>query len=124
MQLRFTPCGQVSPRVRGRQRLLRDPGRLTAWTGPNDGAVSVANTIGWVTTEVGTPLSPPAAPARSRCHMSAPYSREHGSQAVARRLPHLTYSTPSGRSAESTVDITTPLPRSTVCARPTSFTGR
>ena len=39
--------------------------RLTCrvWTGPNDGAVSVAKTAGWLATEGGTPL-PPARPAR------------------------------------------------------------
>ena len=60
------PCGQSlrpSP-LRGRHRRVpRWPGFFAACTGPNDGAVKVANTSGCSATSAGTFFMPPAAPA-------------------------------------------------------------
>jgi hypothetical protein len=47
----------------GRHRRSRPSFSRWAWTGPNDGAVSVVNTHGWVATVSGMPL-PPDSPAR------------------------------------------------------------
>ncbi len=74
------PCRQSWRRVplRGRQRRVpRWPGFFAAWTGPNDGAVKVANTNGWVTISAGTSFMPPAAPAMIRWNTSPWYSCEH-----------------------------------------------
>jgi hypothetical protein len=75
----------------------------------------VANTIGCDATLSGTPLSPPAAPALSRCHMSPWYVREQDGHHDARRLLHLTYSTSSGSDADEKVDSTDPEDVSMVC---------
>ena len=87
------PCGQTCRRspLRGWQR--RDPGRpgfFAVCTGPNDGAVTVANTSGCSATCAGTPLVPPPAPAISTCHTSPLYSCEHDGHTDARRFPHRT----------------------------------
>jgi len=69
------------------------------WTGPNEGAVSVANTSGFSLTLAGTPL-PPVTPARIRWNVSDAYILEQGSHSEARRLPQRTNVTPVDSSAE------------------------
>jgi hypothetical protein len=63
-------------------------------TAPNDGAVSVTNTVGFSVTDSGASL-PPTRPAESRCQASPLYSRLHDSHRAARRSPHRTHVNPS-----------------------------
>ena len=51
------PCGQIWPRRRGRHRRTRPSFSRWTWTGPNDGAVRVVKTHGWVATVSGTALA-------------------------------------------------------------------
>ena len=67
------------------------------WTGPNEGAVKVANTHGCSAMVSGMPL-PPVSPARTSCRASRLYTVEQGGQTVSRRLPQGTCSTPPGSS--------------------------
>ena len=69
-----------------------------AWTGPNEGAVKVANTHGWVAIVSGMPL-PPVSPARTSWRASRLYTCEQVGQTASRRLPHGSSSTPPGSSA-------------------------
>ena len=87
MQDNGRPCGQRAP-VSRRGRHRPELGRVP-WTGPNEGAVRVANTSGFSATVSGTPL-PPVTPARIRWNVSAAYSREQDSHSEARRLPQRT----------------------------------
>lgn len=57
------------------------------WTGPNDGAVRVANTRTCRATLSGTDL-PPDSPARTRWKVSAAYRAAHDGQTRSRRLLH------------------------------------
>ena len=87
------PCGQSCRRSpdRGVQRRLPGrPGFFAVWTGPNDGAVKVANTNGCAATVSGTSFMPPAGSAIRTCQTSPLYSCEQDGQTEARRLPQQT----------------------------------
>ena len=89
------PCGQTLALSRGRHgRVLRPFTRLTC-TAPNDGAVNVAKTFGWDSTESGIPL-PPRSPAATRWKASRRYQLAQERHRAARRLPQATSSTSSG----------------------------
>src|SRR2546430_11027388 len=79
-----TPCGQTLALSRGRHgRVLRPFTRLTC-TAPNDGAVNVAKTFGWDSTESGIPL-PPRSPAATRWKASRRYQLAQERHRAARR---------------------------------------
>ncbi len=89
------PCGRrrawaSRPGRHGRTVL---PRIRREWTGPNDGAVSVANTHGCAVIVSGMPLLP-ARLARTSCRASRLYTAEQAGQTASRRFPQATCRTP------------------------------
>src|SRR2546421_1508419 len=90
-----TPCGQTLDLSRDRQGSVLDPFTRRTCTAPKDGAVNVAKTLGWDSTESGMPL-PPRSPAATRWKASRRYQLAQDRHRDARRLPQATSSTSSG----------------------------
>ena len=115
------PCAHRGAALRGGGGSVRPSARVPC-TGPNEGAVRVANTSGLSPTVSGTPL-PPVTPARIRWNVSAAYIREQDGHTDARRFPHRTCSHPERLALEEYDDSTSPVAVSTVWSEPRSRIG-
>ena len=64
---------------------------MIVWTGPNDGAVRVTNSRGWLAMDSGVRL-PPTRPLATTIQASVLYKYEHDGQTTCRRSLHATRS--------------------------------
>jgi hypothetical protein len=111
--------GTPACRGRGRQGpLCRRP-----WTGPNDGAVNVANVHGCSATLPGMPL-PPSSAVTTTWKASPLYRLEHGSHTDARRFPHGSQARASSSWSEEYTVWISPVVLLTIRVAPRILIGR